>query len=205
MQNYIFEGMPTSGKTTLTNLIAQKLARHNKVVVLGEDVTVIPTVEDPVPLKVRSYLGRILALAIDEQPDVILTDRFHISQAHRLGIPLQYFAGIERRLLAATEPLTVFLNVCEDSVPARIQHALGHRGLGYRDFIYSKNGTTLDEVAANYVDQQRARQELVEASELPYVTYDTTVYSHQTYEAIARDVVARQQALSREPSGLATF
>lgn len=85
----------------------------------------------------------------------------------------------------AYSPHTIVLKVDETAIAARIKAASEHREQKWLEYLKSK-GDTFEEIAQNYIDQQRGLLQLVKQSKIPYTIFNTT--NHE-YEAITEKIL----------------
>lgn len=179
MKVLIFEGIATSGKSTIISGL-QKALPDLKVVIAGESETHIPIIKETSDKHIGFFKELINRLA-SEKPDNVIFDRLYLTQAFRAKCNISDYSEIEE-LLTKYSPLTIFLKVDEDAVEDRISKASEHRGSEY----FRSRGETSGEKAQYYIDQQKYQLELLEHSTLPYEIINTTDHN---YEKVVRQVL----------------
>lgn len=193
MNILIFEGIPTSGKSTLTETIKEQL-KGLTVRVATEAETHEPIMGQTNELHV-SFFENLIEKLVTEKPELIIFDRLYITQAFRAGASLTEYSAIEI-LLSQYAALTVFLRVDERAIAERIAKAVEHRDSSPDDSFqwgeyFSSKGSTGDEIAEHYMAQQRNQIELLGTSTLPHMVCDTT---HHEYSEIARQILKKLQS-----------
>jgi thymidylate kinase len=183
MHTIIFEGIATSGKSTLIGLLTEHFRKTCKTSVFTEEQTHEPIMKDMASANVPFFES--LLAKIDKDNDVVIFDRLYLTQAFRAGADLGAYARIEKELQLYS-PLTVYLKVDEATVAERVVKAAEHRRASWGDYIKTK-GKTPDEIADYYIMQQRSQLLLLKESTLPYEIFDTT--NHQ-YNKIAEKIIS---------------
>ena len=178
MKVLIFEGVATSGKSTVISSL-QKALPDLRVVVSGESETHEPIMDERADKHIVFFKKLISRLA-SEKPDLIIFDRLYLTQAFRAKCNISDYSEIEE-LLSKYTPLTIFLKVDEDTVEDRISKASEHRESDYFKF----RGTP-KERAQYYIYQQRHLLKLLGHSTLPHEVIDTTDHN---YESVIEKVV----------------
>jgi thymidylate kinase len=173
----IFEGIATSGKSTLIKMMQQSL----KAQVFSEEQTHEPIMQNMASANLPFF--KSLLSKIDKQADVVIFDRLYLTQAFRAKIPLIAYTEVEDELLDYS-PTTIFLKIDEDTIAARVLKATEHRQTSWGDYIKTK-GKTPDEIAKYYIKQQKSQLKLLEQSKLPSKIFDTT---NHDYEKIAEEI-----------------
>jgi len=184
MRILIFEGIATSGKSTLIKKLSDALPPGIKIRLASEDETHVPIMKATSEL----HLGFFENLVHDftqPSPDVVVIDRFYLTQAFRAKSSLQAYKQVED-MLKPFNPLTIFLKVDPSAVAERIRNAALHRDASWGAYVATK-GQTIEEQAGYYIDQQKSQLALLQASSLPYVIFDTT--SHD-YDKITQEILA---------------
>jgi thymidylate kinase len=182
MHVIIFEGIATSGKSTLIELLKEKFLKSLNTEVFGEEWTHEPIMKDTHDPNVpffKSLLGEI-----NKNSDLVVFDRLYLTQAFRANINLDVYSEIEKELQTYS-PLTVFLKVNEQTIAERVVKAAEHRRPSWGDYIKTK-GNTPEEIANYYIQQQQSQLELLKQSSLPYEIFDTT--NHE-YKKIADEII----------------
>jgi len=172
MRILIFEGIATSGKSTVITLLKKDL-RGTRVVVAWESETHEPIMEERSDKHV-SFFKELVRRKLSTNPDLLIFDRLYLTQAFRTKCDISDYSEIEE-LLSKYSPLTIFLKVDEDTIEDRISKAAEHRGSDY----FKSHGETSKERARYYIDQQKYQLKLLERSTLPYKVIDTTNHNYK--------------------------
>ncbi len=184
MKILIIEGIATSGKSTIIGMLQNKLSSQN-VVTATEEETHVPIMEERNELHIQFFTD-LLDRLIEKQPDLLICDRLYLTQAVRAKASLNKYGEIENKLLGF-EAMTIFLKVQETAITERVRKASEHRDSRWREYIKTR-GSTLEEIAQYYIEQQRNQMSLLATSKLPYKIYDTT--SHN-YADITHDIATK--------------
>jgi thymidylate kinase len=171
MKVLIFEGIATSGKSSVISGLQKALAGL-KVVVAGESETHEPIMEQRAERHIEFFSSLINRLTA-EKPDLLVFDRLYLTQAFRSKSGISDYSEIEG-LLNKYSPLTIFLRVDEDAIENRVSKASEHRGSDYFKFRGSSK-----ERAQYYINQQRNQLKLLEQSKLPHEIIDTTEHDYK--------------------------
>lgn len=178
----ILEGIATSGKSTVAELLVNSLSPKLDVKALGEDQTHVPIMDKKDGLHI-DFFEKLLTEAISTNPDVLIVDRLYMTQAFRAKQDLTDYAPLEK-LLLRYKPVTIFLRIDERQIAERIDQSTEHRNPEWREYISEKSQEKV--VAQYYVDQQRSQLKLLEQSLVPYKIIDTT---DSNYKNAAKEVV----------------
>lgn len=170
MHVIIFEGIATSGKSTLIKMLQQS----QKAQVFSEEKTHEPIMNDTLDTNVPFF--KSLISKIDKHNDLVIFDRLYFTQAFRADVNLDTYSEIEQKLLAYA-PTTIFLKVDKDAIAERVLKAAKHRQSSWGDYIKTK-GKTSGEITDYYIKQQRSQLKLLEQSKLPYKIFNTTNHSY---------------------------
>lgn len=179
MKIFIFEGIATSGKSTIISGL-QKALPNLQVVVAGEPETHIPIMEQRANRHIN-FFRSLINQRIAEKPDLLIFDRLYLTQAFRAKCSVGDYIEIEK-LLSTHSPLTIFLRVEETAIASRVSKAAGHRGSDY----FKSGGKSLGEIAKYYIDQQRSQLKLLEQSTIPYKVFDTTKHN---YDEVVQEII----------------
>ncbi|MFH1620471.1 MAG: hypothetical protein ABIB04_00080 [Patescibacteria group bacterium] len=168
MQSFIiFEGIASSGKTTLERMLQEKLEGS---VIVSEGQTLMPLIENKEPQKAVEHLSTVLDEIEKQSTKAFIVDRFHLTHAFRTSASLSLFGEIEKRINEEHKPLIVMLQMNEKVISDRIKETAALRGTSWAK---GKQGS-LEEKVAYYKDQQRKLVELIKQSNLPVVIVDTS-------------------------------
>lgn len=174
MKILILEGIATSGKSTITDSIKGMLLDLS-IRVATEEETHIPIMEQPAELHL-TFFEDLIERLIAEQPELVIFDRLYLTQAFRAGVGLSAYSDLES-MLSKHNTLTVFLKVEERAITERVKKAAGHRDPSWGEYIKTK-GSTDDEIANYYIEQQRSQIKLLHTSTLPHIVCDTTLHNY---------------------------
>lgn len=177
MHTLIFEGIATSGKSRIADFLIRTLKDKLTIILATEEQTHVPIMEKRSELHINFFEELVSELAL-KRPDVLMFDRLYITQAYRANTDLSEYASLEAALQFYS-PHTILLTVDEESIASRIQAAATHRDHEWRQYLHSK-GSTFDEIAQDYIWQQRGLLKLVEQSKLPYTIFNTTNHDYET-------------------------
>lgn len=188
MKVLIIEGIPTSGKSSVTKEIF-KLLGEDHVRVYGEPETHIPIMNKPGELHIE-FFKSLLQDSIESDADLVIFDRFHFTQAIRAKASIGEYSEIED-LLAGQKTLVVYLQVDESAIADRIRLTAERRDKErVEDFQWGEHfqskGETSDEIAKHYATQQRNKMELLNQSKLRSRIFNTTQHK---YKAIASQII----------------
>jgi tRNA uridine 5-carbamoylmethylation protein Kti12 len=105
MKILILEGIPTSGKSTITNNIKERLVGL-PVRIAAEAETHEPVMEQTKELHI-SFFRDLIKRLVDEKPQLIIFDRLYLTQASRAVVTMHEYSTVES-LLSRYGTLTVF-------------------------------------------------------------------------------------------------
>jgi thymidylate kinase len=177
MKTLIFEGIATSGKSTITNNLVESLKDEMTIELATEEQTHEPIMAQRNELHTLFFEDLLHKLTL-KHPDLLIFDRLYITQAYRAKSSLAEYSSTEAALLPYS-PHTVILKVDEAVIADRIKAASEHREQEWREYLKTK-GNNFDEIAKNYIEQQRGLLKLVEQSKIPYSIFDTTGHDYGT-------------------------
>ncbi len=170
MKILIFEGIATSGKSTIIAGLHKQLNGLD-IKIVSESETHIPIMNETSEAHVV-FFEKLLEKLLAEQADVLLIDRLYITQALRSNKRISIYDTIENTLHKYSTT-TILLQVSTKDIQHRVQTAAEHRDTEWRDHINTK-GNNPAEIANYYEDQQIRLKVLVEESRLNMLTIDTT-------------------------------
>lgn len=183
MKILIFEGIATSGKSTVVNKLVKALPKNLKVIEADEEVTHVPIMEQRKELHIDFFEDLIRKLT-GGKPDVLIIDRLYMTQAFRAKCGLDAYKNLEEFLLPFN-PTTIFLKVDEKAISERVQKATEQRNPEWAEYVKSRGEE--GEYADYYVNQQRSQLKLLKESLLPYRIFDTT---NHDYEDIVKELTS---------------
>lgn len=99
MRILIFEGIATSGKSTIINELVKDLSEKVSVAVAGEPETHIPIMEKRNESHTAFYLDLIDSY-LSKRANVVIFDRLYLTQAFRASIRLKEYEQVEKLLLS---------------------------------------------------------------------------------------------------------
>jgi thymidylate kinase len=177
MKTLIFEGIATSGKSTITSQLVDALQDEIHIELATEEQTHEPIMAQRSELNTQFFEKLINDLAL-KNPDLLIFDRLYITQAYRANSGLAAYSAIEDLLLTYS-PHTIILKVGEEAIAQRIKTASEHREKEWLEYLKTK-GSNFDEIAGDYINQQRGLLQLAAQSKLPYTVFDTTSHDYRT-------------------------
>ena len=183
MNTIILEGIATSGKSSLSKQLRSILNGKLKIKIASEDETHEPIMEKKESLHTDFYLEQVNRF-VAEYPDVLIIDRFYLTQAFRSKASLKQYENVEKAL-RPYNPVTIFLRVEPSAIVNRIDKAVQHRGEEWANYVASR-GRSREEQSAYYIAQQKTLLNLLKESTLPYRIFDSTTGN---YEAIAEKII----------------
>lgn len=189
MKILIIEGIPTSGKSSITTEISELLG-ENHVRVYGEPETHIPIMDKSEELHVE-FFKSLLENAVKSDADLVIFDRLHFTQAIRAKASIGEYSEIED-LLARQKTLVVYLQVDDSAIADRIRLTAERRDKEQVEYFqwgvhFKSKGETFDEIAKHYATQQRNKMELLNQSKLKSRMFNTT---HHEYKTIASQIIS---------------
>jgi thymidylate kinase len=175
MRIIIFEGIATSGKSTVISGLAKSL-HHKKVLIADEADTHEPIMHQVESLHIEFFNNLVDKLAA-QNTDFLLIDRFYLTQAFRAQAELNAY-GVLEDLLLQYQPLTIYLQVNELAIADRIAKAAVHRESEWAEYVKTK-GKSMAEIANYYIVQQKNQLRLLKQSKIPYKIFNTTNHDYQ--------------------------
>lgn len=185
MRTLIFEGIATSGKSTIINQLSHELAAHQTIKVVPETETLMKIVDNTDKSVSIAYLSELIERIYREDHDLVLFDRLYLTHVFRTHSSMADYKIIED-MLRPHKPKTIFFEVDENAIADRVAKASEHRDPKWKDYIYTK-GTTMEEIADYYIQQQRNQLQILRKSTLPYKIFNTTGHN---YDAAAKAIVS---------------
>jgi thymidylate kinase len=187
MRILIFEGIATSGKSTLMLALSANPTIANKTVVFEEKGTHIPIMKQTSDLHLDFY-RELINRAISQSRGIVIFDRLYLTQAFRAKASLDDYSEIEEMLLPYS-PITIFLKVDESVLMDRITKAMEHRDPKWAKYLNGK-GETPKEIARYYIDQQNSQLNLLKQSKIPYKIFETTDHNYKDIkDRILKEVI----------------
>jgi thymidylate kinase len=177
----IFEGIATSGKSTVTNRLSETF-QNQKTSLVEEEQTHVPIMNKRKDLCL-DFFKDLIEKELAKKPSLILFDRLYLTQAFRVGAEVDKYYVIEK-LLSTHNAITVFLKVDDESIGDRVAKAALHRDTSWGEYIKSK-GSTDQEIAQYYINQQKNQLNLLKQSKLPHKIFNTT---NHNYDRIIQEI-----------------
>lgn len=179
----IFEGIATSGKSTVIKYLSQLLDKSNRTfTIVGEDITLMPILNNTEKVVSLNLLKRAINNTIQKGKDLIIFDRLFFTHIFRTNSEYREFREIEDMIQSSA--LLVFLKIDEEKIPTRIEYARQHRDKAWEDYIRTKGSD--EEIYSYYINQQRILEKLINKTSLKYQVYNTTDLE---FESIAQDLL----------------
>jgi thymidylate kinase len=185
MNLVIFEGIASTGKSTLISLLKSSLEIECVVSVLDEHSTLMPIIQNKDKHTAIAFLNNILNNVDSKSTDIILLDRFHVTHVFRTESNMEEFIEIEEYLLEKYKPILVLLTLKPDIVNQRIAQTIAQRGAKWGQ---GKQGS-MEEKVEYYTKQQEKLLEIFNKSRLPKIQVDTSEKKWEEYLKIIRDQI----------------
>jgi ADP-ribose pyrophosphatase YjhB (NUDIX family) len=182
MQILLVEGIPTSGKTTISQKIAKLLENH-KIQIIDENITWMPLIDNTKPQIALDFLQTKIAEFENLDTDFLIIDRLHLTHIFKTKPDLEFFVSIENWLVERVAKL-VLLNIREDQISKRIEQSFGHRDTSWQEYV-SKKGTA-GEITTYYQNQQEILLQTANVSKLNHFKIDRT---NSDFDRIATEIV----------------
>ncbi len=184
MRTLIFEGIATSGKSTVTSKLVKSLQHKMSIELATEKHTHEPIMAERDTLHTLFFKNLIHRLTLNN-PDLLIFDRLYITQAYRAKRSLKEYSSVENAL-APYSPHTIILKIDEAAIADRIEATSKHRGQEWFETYWKSKGDSFEEIAKHYIEQQRSLLQLVKQSKLPHTVFNTT---NHNYDAITEDIL----------------
>ena len=163
MKVFIFEGIATSGKSTIIQQIKTSLISL-RLTLVDEAETHIPIMKETEDSHVDFFIN-LIKQKLSTNSDIVIFDRLYLTQAFRSKSGIDSYKQVEE-LLLPHNPLTVFLKVNDEAIADRIYKASQHREAYWEDYIKTK-GQSIVQIAQYYSAQQSNQLELLKTSAIP--------------------------------------
>jgi thymidylate kinase len=174
MKIAIFEGIATSGKTSVIKFLKKSVEQTDlNYIVVKEEKTLMPIVENIDPAVSIQHLSKILGQTFSSDRDLVIFDRLYFTHIFRTKSNLQTFKPIED-MLFQHETHLFFLKVAPDKIEERIFNALkgARAGTKWVDYVRTKGNDA--QIVSYYRNQQEKLLTLLNDSEIPSTIYDVT-------------------------------
>lgn len=190
MRTIIFEGIATSGKTSVEKHLSVLLeSKKMSYLLVDEAATLLPILNNKSVEKSLEFLKKSISFAFEQKKDVYIFDRLHLTHSLRTQTDLQAFKEIENEL-NGHNPIIIFLKIDEDKIPERVSWALNNRAASW--IRHAKTYGSNSQIIEHYIAQQRELQETIGSSLLPSVIIDTSSLNFKGIaETIYRDYCAQ--------------
>lgn len=180
----ILEGIATSGKTTILNLIKTRF--ENKIIkIVEEDETLMPILHNTSRDIALKHLKAVLDIYLNLDFDILIFDRLYFTHIFRTESIIEEFRKIENKLVEFDCSL-VFLKVDENMVLKRIQDAIEYRDIGWVKYVKSKGN--FEDIEQYYINQQRELEKLVDNSKLQTNSVNVT---KNNYDEVVEEIIEK--------------
>lgn len=183
MTLFIFEGIATSGKSTIIQQLKASLSSL-RLTVVDEAETHIPIMKETGNNHIN-FFTNLVNQKLANDSDLVIFDRLYLTQAFRSKSGIVSYKQVEE-LILPHNPLTVFLRINNESIADRIYKASKHREAAWEKYIKRK-GQSIEQIAEYYSAQQSYQLELLKTSSVPYKIFDTTQHK---YQEITKELMA---------------
>ncbi|MCA9386005.1 hypothetical protein KC717_05145 [Candidatus Dojkabacteria bacterium] len=199
---YIFEGITTSGKTSIVASLEGLIRRAgDSVKIVSEDETFLPVFTEKEVDNLGRHAYRVLEKLISiSQRGVnsILVERFLLSYSYKSRTSIGNFQQLELLLLQHFNPMYVLLKLEEGKIWQSIQGAFEHRGgdwsgkapgiNSWEEYILSKG--SIGEIVEYYSEQQNNFMHNGGKSLIPLCIIDA---NSKDYKMLAQDIALEYQ------------
>ena len=183
MRTLIFEGIASTGKTTIENELIKLLNANNiSNTHISEDITLMPLLDNLDPKISIEFLNNILDKIYRQDDQIVIFDRLFFTHIIITNSNIETFKQIEDKLILFN-PTLVFLKIEESKIPERIRWAMEHRDSKWLEHVRAKG--TDEEIFAYYKNQQQKIASLVNQTSIPTITFNTT---NLDFEKVAREI-----------------
>lgn len=172
----IFEGIASSGKTTLIDKLQQRLKGYKSLVTLTERETLMPLIQNTDPDIARDFLSVLTGRIKNKRAEIVLVDRLLLTHAFRTNSDLIYFSEVERTL-RMMDARVIFLKIAAEQIGKRIERTGLYRGQSWR---FGNNSSKINK-NIYYMSQQQRLSVLANKLTLPVLAIDTTSCEWDSY------------------------
>lgn len=172
MKIIILEGIATSGKTTIKNILTKKLgSKKLSFEVIDEEQTLMPIIENKDIAVSIDLLSKVIKKAVSKNNDFIIFDRLYFTHIFRTNAHIEDFKIIED-IISQHETLLVLLTINEETIPKRIFGAIKHREKNWKNYVKRKGNN--NKIMEYYKNQQKLLLDLIEKINYNHIIEDTT-------------------------------
>ena len=172
MKVIILEGIATSGKTTIKNLLEEYFQSHNlSYLVVEEDETLLPFLHNTDENFAKQHLREVILKYFKQERDYLIFDRLYFTHIHRTNSGIEEFKEIED-LIKEKNGKIIFLKIQEESIPKRIFDTMKLRGGNWKKYVESKGNK--EDIINYYTTQQRKLLKHLEETEVDFEIFDST-------------------------------
>ena len=184
MKLIILEGIATSGKTTIKNLLEKYLKTNNlNYQIIKEDETLMPIHKNTNKEIAKTHLNKILNKYLKKNIDYLIFDRLYFTHIHRTNSTLIDFKEIEIQLLKQNTQI-IYLKINTNSIMKRITNAMTHRTKSWGNYIKSLGNKT--EIQNYYSNQQKTQTKYLKKTKIKNTIYNTT---NLDFETITKEII----------------
>ena len=182
MRTIIFEGIATSGKTTVEQKLI-KILGSKRVKFIDEFATLMPLIHNKDPKLAIEHLVRLISDLENNDADYIIIDRLHFTHIFRTNAEIENFSVFEESL-NKLNPLIVLLKIQPNKIASRIAGAIKHRDSEWVSYVKSK-GNSMDEITSYYSNQQNNLLKMIKNTKISSFVIDT---SDEDYDEAAKKI-----------------
>jgi len=187
MKILIFEGISTSGKTSVINRLSEYLLQQKySFEIIGEDRTLMPIISNKEVNVSLNFLKKEIQKLAQLQKEVIVFDRLYFTHIFRTSSSMRDFQEIEEMLKKIATVVVVFLKIDESSIPKRIEIARAYRDKEWNEFVSRKGSSR--EIYQYYIQQQKYLLDNLKETSLRYEVFDAT---DMNFERILDDILQK--------------
>ncbi len=180
----LFEGIASSGKTTLEKLLIEEL---KSATIISEGKTLMPLIDNVDKNTAIQHLHTILEESNNIPEQTLILDRFHLTHCYRTKSKLESFYEIENQLLDSSKILLILLTIDESMIEKRIRETMSYRKNDWQKG--AKNIINFQEKIIYYNNQQEQLIRLFTESKLPKLKINTSQKDWNSYtELIQKNV-----------------
>jgi len=172
MKIIILEGIATSGKTTIKNLLEKYLQEQNQsYFIIDEEETLMPFLHNTDKDIAKQHLMKTILKYFKQKTDYLIFDRLYFTHLHRTNSEIKDFKEIEN-LIKNKKGKIIFLKIQEKSISKRIFDTMKIRDKKWGEYVKSKGNKK--EIVKYYVNQQKKLLKHLKATSLDFEIFDTT-------------------------------